>query len=299
MPREGPRRCRRRRHGVRELRRRRTRIADGSWRPAPSPANRCRTAWWSSAREPTLAGIIDRAIDHLHPAELDAIRRRWSLGDHPETLWERRRPQIELGAALGFGVVLLLVAWAVSLRTQIQRRVAAGGAMRAAKEEAETANRAKSTFLATMSHEIRTPMNAVLGLLELELRSPGERAATERSLAIAHQAARDLLGLIDDILDVAKIEAERLDARARAAGTRCVGGGRRRDLRAGRARRRALLLVIEKSGAAGSVWVEADAQRLRQVAGNLLSNAIKFTENGQRDAAIQRRRGRWTARARW
>ena len=53
-------------------------------------------------------------------------------------------------------------------------------------------------------------MNAVLGLLELELRSPGDRASTERALGTAHQAARDLLGMIDDILDMAKIEAGRL-----------------------------------------------------------------------------------------
>ncbi|SAL56829.1 ATP-binding protein [Caballeronia humi] len=232
-----------------------------------------------AAREPLLAGIMNRALDHLQPAELDAIRRRWSLGGHPETLWERRRPQIALGAALAFGVLLLLTGWAVSLRAQIARRVAAEAAMRASKEEAETANRAKSTFLATMSHEIRTPMNAVLGLLELELRSPGERAATERSLAIAHQAARDLLGLIDDILDVAKLEAERLvlapaplELDAWAAGVVAIYGPA--------ARGKGVALVIEKSGAPGSVWVEADAQRLRQVAGNLLSNAIKFTAEG-------------------
>jgi two-component system sensor histidine kinase EvgS len=103
-----------------------------------------------------------------------------------------------------------LIGWAVSLKAQIARRRAAEHAMRAAKEEAETANRAKSTFLATMSHEIRTPMNAVLGLLELELRSPGDRASTERALGTAHQAAHDLLGMIDDILDMAKIEAGRL-----------------------------------------------------------------------------------------
>jgi two-component system sensor histidine kinase EvgS len=232
-----------------------------------------------SGREPTLAGIIDRAIDHLHPAELDSIRRRWSLGQHPETLWERRRPQIELGAALGIGVVLLLVAWAVSLRTQIQRRIAAEDAMRVAKEEAETANRAKSTFLATMSHEIRTPMNAVLGLLELELRSARDRASTVRSLATAHQAARDLLGMIDDILDVAKIEAERLvlapaplDLDAWVAGVVAIYEPA--------ARSKGIVLAVERRAGDGPAWVLADALRLRQVLGNLLSNAIKFTEKG-------------------
>jgi two-component system, NarL family, sensor histidine kinase EvgS len=157
-----------------------------------------------------LLGILNHAIASMPPYELESIRSRWKLARHPEALWERRRPQVELGALLSFVLVLLLAGWALTLRVQINKRIAAEQAMRAAKEEAETANRAKSTFLATMSHEIRTPMNAVLGLLELELRAPGERAATVRSLTTAHHAARDLLGMIDDLLDVAKIEAQRL-----------------------------------------------------------------------------------------
>jgi two-component system sensor histidine kinase EvgS len=232
-----------------------------------------------SQREPQLAGIINRALDHLPPSELDTIRRRWSLGEHPETVWERRRPQVALGAALGLGGLLLLAGWAVSLRVQVTRRITAEAAMRAAKDEAETANRAKSTFLATMSHEIRTPMNAVLGLIELELRSPGDRASTERALGTAHQAARDLLGLIDDILDVAKIEAERLvlapaplELDAWVAGVVAIYGQA--------ARSKGVLLTVAKDGAAGPAWVEADALRLRQIVGNLLSNAIKFTAQG-------------------
>ncbi|MDR5753576.1 ATP-binding protein [Caballeronia sp. LZ024] len=232
-----------------------------------------------SPRDPQLADIMSRALDHLQPAELDTIRRRWSLGEHPETVWERRRPQVALGATLGLGGLLLLAAWAVSLRAQIARRIAAEAAMRAAKEEAETANRAKSTFLATMSHEIRTPMSAVLGLIELELRSPGDRASSERSLATAHRAARDLLGLIDDILDVAKMEAERLvlapaplELNAWAASVAAIYDQA--------ARSKGVPLALEGGDGPVSAWVEADALRLRQVVGNLLSNAIKFTAQG-------------------
>ena len=121
------------------------------------------------------------------------------LVEHPESPWERRRPQVIFGALLGAALLALLIGWVVSLQAQIARRRAAEYAMRAAKEEAETANRTKSAFLAAMSHEIRTPMNAVLGLLGLGLRSPGDRASTERALGTAQQAARDLLGMIDDI----------------------------------------------------------------------------------------------------
>ncbi|SAK54777.1 sensor protein evgS [Caballeronia temeraria] len=232
-----------------------------------------------AASEPVLLGIVNRAIQSLPPAELQNIRRRWQLSEHPEMLWQRRRPQVELGALLGIALVLVLAGWALTLRVQVARRIAAEKAMRAAKEEAETANRAKSTFLATMSHEIRTPMNAVLGLLEMELRAPGERAATQRALSTAHHAARDLLGMIDDLLDVAKIEAERLvlapaplDIEAWVAGVAAIYEPA--------ARAKGVALVVKRLSGDGPVWLRADGQRLRQIVGNLLSNAIKFTDSG-------------------
>jgi two-component system sensor histidine kinase EvgS len=232
-----------------------------------------------ASNEPMLLAILDRAIAHMHRGELDAIRRRWLLIEHPESLWERRRRQVAFGGVLGAAIVLLLLGWAVSLRRQITRRIAAEREMRTAKEEAETASRAKSTFLATMSHEIRTPMNAVLGLLELELRSPGDRASTQRSLATAEQAARDLLGMIDDILDVAKIEAARL---VLVPGPLEVGAWAKNvaAIYEPAARSKGVTLVVRNAGAHETGWVNADALRLRQVLGNLLSNAIKFTDAG-------------------
>ncbi|WP_051888896.1 ATP-binding protein [Caballeronia sordidicola] len=232
--------------------------------------------------QPMLLAIMNRAIEHMQPTELDAIRRRWMLIEHPESQWERRRPQVIFGALLGAAMLALLIGWAVSLKAQIARRRAAEHAMRAAKEEAETANRAKSTFLATMSHEIRTPMNAVLGLLELELRSPGDRASTERALGTAHHAAHDLLGMIDDILDMAKIEAGRLVLTPAplelGEWVKSVVA-----IYEPAARSKGVALVVRMRGHREHerVWVMADGLRLRQVLGNLLSNAIKFTDAGQ------------------
>jgi len=232
-----------------------------------------------TANEPLLLGILNRAIESLPPPELETIRARWKLSEHPEMLWERHRPQVALGALFGAALVLVLAGWALTMRVQVTRRIAAERAMRAAKEEAETANRAKSTFLATMSHEIRTPMNAVLGLLEMELRAPGERVATERALSIAHRAARDLLGMIDDLLDVAKIEAERLvlapaplEIEAWVAGVAAIYEPA--------ARAKGLALIVKRRSGDGPTWLLADGQRLRQIVGNLLSNAIKFTDVG-------------------
>ncbi|SAK89792.1 sensor protein evgS [Caballeronia catudaia] len=232
-----------------------------------------------ASSEPVLVGLMNRAITQLPPTERETIRARWKLSEHPEMQWERRRPQVEIGTLLGIALALALAGWALTLRVQVVRRIAAENAMRAAKEEAETANRAKSTFLATMSHEIRTPMNAVLGLIEMELRAPGERAVTERALSTAHRAARDLLGMIDDLLDVAKIEAERLvlapaplELDTWIAGVAAIYEPA--------ARAKGVALVTKRVAYGGPAWILADGQRLRQIVGNLLSNAIKFTDHG-------------------
>jgi len=133
-----------------------------------------------------------------------------------------------------------------------------------------------------MSHEIRTPMNAVLGLLELELRSPGDRASTQRALGTAHQAAHDLLGMIDDILDMAKIEAGRL---VLTSGALEFGEWVKSVVAiyelAARSKGVALVVRVRGRHRHEPAWVMADALRLRQVLGNLLSNAIKFTDAGQ------------------
>ncbi len=230
--------------------------------------------------EPMLLSIVNKAVAQMQPAELDAIRRRWLLIEHPESQWERRRPQVIFGALLAVALLALLAGWGVSLKHQVARRRAAEEAMRRARNDAESANRAKSAFLAAMSHEIRTPMNAVLGLLELELRSPGDRASTVKALGTAHGAARDLLGMIDDILDMAKIEAGRLaltpapmELGAWVKGVAAIYEPATRV--------KGLTLTVRASGEREHAWVMADALRLRQVLGNLLSNAIKFTDAGE------------------
>lgn len=150
--------------------------------------------------------------------------------------------------------------------------------LEAAKEQAEEANRAKSTFLATMSHEIRTPMNAVIGMLELALTRADQGHWEREPVEVAYDSARSLLTLIGDILDVAKIESGRLTLMPERAHLRELVESVARVFD-GLARQKALELRLEiEADAACDVLI--DPLRFKQILSNLVSNAIKFTDFG-------------------
>ena len=188
------------------------------------------------------------------------------------------------GAAVLAFAGLLFGAYRVRVRAlyQRERRLQAVVAKRTAelvvaRDQAQTANRAKSVFLANMSHELRTPLNAILGFSNL-LREDAVSLKQRKDLDIINRSGEHLMHVIDDVLDMAKIEAGRRELEIAP----CNLEGLVRDvvdmIRV-RAQRKGLeLLLVSPPGFPR--YVRTDPPKLRQVLINLLGNAVRYTEEG-------------------
>jgi PAS domain S-box-containing protein len=165
----------------------------------------------------------------------------------------------------------------IGVTRDISQRRAAEEAMAHARQAAEAANRAKSEFLANMSHEIRTPMTAILGFADILAENPRNEEAAEAARIMKRNGAH-LLGLINDILDLSKIEAGKQTVER----VRCSPRGLLEEVLSTmrvRADAKALPLSLEYVGPVPP-QIHTDPTRLRQILVNLLGNAIKFTEAG-------------------
>jgi two-component system, NarL family, sensor histidine kinase EvgS len=230
--------------------------------------------WLIAHQDDALHGVLDSFLSNLDPV---SSRQLFSL--NPATLGEDTSsfrnlvPWISTLAILMLGSFLL---WRMHQKQFLQKQEAAR--LMTSKEQAENANAAKSAFLATMSHEIRTPMNAILGVQELLLTSP--LPANEKTLIkSAHSSAESLLGILNQVLDLSKIEAGKLTLNIEPCNLTLLIDNIDSAFSTV-AQKQNLKLHTSKDPRIAEVLM-LDSLRLRQILQNLLSNAIKFTNHGE------------------
>jgi len=181
--------------------------------------------------------------------------------------------------------VFLFALWTNTLKHQIMIREVLEKKLRHAKEQADSANQAKSLFLAHMSHEIRTPMNAILGYAQILRNRPEQDTETQRGMEVIENSGTHLLGLINDILDLSKIEAGRMEVHLSDFDLAALI----RDLAAMfqlRCEQRGLKWEVERPDI-DYLPVHGDESKIKQSLINLLGNAVKFTEHGHVALRVQ------------
>jgi len=162
------------------------------------------------------------------------------------------------------------------LEDRVEQRTAE---LNEAKQVAEAANQAKSEFLANMSHELRTPLNAILGFTQLMNRDSSLTREQQENLGIISRSGEHLLSLINDVLDMSKIEAGRIGLNENGFDLYSMLEAIE-DMFQLKANSKALQLIFERAPEVPQ-YVHADERKLLQVLVNLLSNALKFTQKGR------------------
>ena len=219
-------------------------------------------------------GLIGRAI--AQPlTEMTQVMQRLAQGEY-----DIRVPAMQRRDEVGSMAAAVEVFRLASLR--LQQHEAELGQMvehlAVMRDQAAEASRAKSDFLASMSHELRTPLNAVLGYAQILQWNAGLTPRQAQGLATIEQAGQHLLGLIDEILDLAKIEAGKIELQPTPVALAPFLEGIVNIIRV-RVEGKGLAFRFEASALPATVMV--DERRLRQVLLNLLGNAAKFTDRGE------------------
>ncbi|MFJ4088094.1 transporter substrate-binding domain-containing protein [Pseudomonas psychrophila] len=233
----------------------------------------------TASNDPQLSSILGKALLSITPGEMSELTSRWRT-DTPvvESYWLRNRAAIIQGFVIAAALLLVAIAWITYLQRVIAKRQQLMNELNVAKQSADEANRAKTTFLATMSHEIRTPMNAVIGMLELAMKKADQGITDRFAIEVASVSARELLDLIGDILDIARIESGHLSLSPKRCNLKSLVEAVARMFD-GLARQKHLSLECELS-VASDTDVLIDPMRFKQIVSNVLSNAIKFTNKG-------------------
>ncbi|CAN5454112.1 hypothetical protein BH09PSE6_BH09PSE6_18730 [soil metagenome] len=248
-------------------------------------ANRAYLEWFDITREDALGRSMEELLgsDHYLESQRQSIDRLMDGealagaydmpggGGRVGHFWTYRLPDIRNGEVRGY---FLFATDVTEIKRGEQLQTELNFELTQARDRAEEANRAKSAFVANMSHEIRTPMNAIIGLTHLLLRDTRDPTQQDR-LGKVGDAAHHLLDVINDILDLSKIESgklrlESIDFELDSMLSRTLA------LVTEQARKKRLELVLDTDSMPR--WMRGDPTRLSQSLLNLLSNAVKFTD---------------------
>ncbi|MEH1965665.1 ATP-binding protein [Nostoc sp.] len=218
---------------------------------------------------------LSRSLVVLPILQLNSAAKQLETGNWNATLPSNRTDELgELSASFNSMVKQLQTSFA-TLEQKVEERTLQ---LAEAKEKADTANLAKSEFLANMSHELRTPLNGILGYAQILQNGEPLTERAKKGVDIIYQCGNHLLNLINDILDLAKIEARKLELYPGDANLPALLEGIAEMMRV-RAGQKGISFTYQPDSNL-PVGIRVDEKRLRQVLINLLGNAIKFTDEG-------------------
>ena len=203
--------------------------------------------------------------------------------------WYLAAPAYAGYAVLALAVVAGIVRWRVASlhrrNDQLERTIAERTAeLKSARDDADRANRAKSVFLANMSHELRTPLNGILGYTQILRRDPEISPRNQQRIGVLASSGEHLLRLINEVLDLSKIEAGRLELHPVASDVRALAQAVVEALRPRFGEKRLEFNLALDPSLPERVLI--DEQKIGQVLFNLLGNAVKFTEKGSVDLRV-------------
>ncbi len=230
--------------------------------------------WLISHEDKPFHQLLERFLNRLDPIE---SRHLFALETYPSEGIADPASPLGWFASLAIFIIGSALIWGLYKKRSAQEQALAS--LNTSKEIAEKANAAKTSFLATMSHEIRTPMNAILGVQELLLSSKQFPAHEKSLLKSAHASAESLLGILNQVLDLSKIEAGMLTLNLEPCCLNSIIDNLDHAFSAVAAKHNLILHTSKDPRIAEVLMI--DALRLRQVLQNLLSNAIKFTNQGE------------------
>ncbi len=210
-----------------------------------------------------------------------------TVAGEPWNIYFVQRPDLQLNSQHKLPLIVLIIGtlsslllfgivWSLAIsynRTKEAKKVSD-----AAREAADVANRSKSEFLANMSHELRTPLNAILGFTQILQRDSSLQREQQESIAIISRSGEHLLSLINDVLDMSKIEAGRITFTPNSFDIYRLLNTVEEMFQL-KAENKGIQIILERHPDVPQ-YVQTDENKLRQVLINLIGNAIKFTEEG-------------------